>query len=71
MQARSKAGRLVEKRLGIYGGYLNRRRTATRKELVEWIEYYQKQVEQGNYSPKRATKIITYFQNLLNQVDDD
>ena len=70
-QARSKAGRLLQKRLGIYGGYLNRRRRASRKELTEWIEYYQKQAEQGNYCPMRAAKIITHFQNLLNQMDDD
>jgi hypothetical protein len=70
-QARSKAGRLLEKRLGIYGGYLNRRRRASRKELIEWIDYYQKQAEQGNYCPKRVSKIITHFQNLLNQMGGD
>ena len=70
-QSRSKAGQLLERRLGIYGGYLNRRRRASRKELTGWIEYYQKQTEQGNYCPKRAEKIIAHFQRLLDQMDDD
>jgi len=70
-QARSKAGRLLERQLGIYGGYLNRRRRASRKELTEWIVYYQKQAEQGNYCPKRAAKIITHFQRLLDQMDNN
>ena len=71
MQSRMREGRVFAKRLGIYGGYLNRRSRASRKELTEWIKYYQRQVSQGTYCPQRGAKIIAHFQRLLERMDDE
>jgi hypothetical protein len=69
MQQRMKDGKRYSKRQGIYGGYLNRRSRASRKELTEWIKNYQKQMDQGTFCPKRGAKIIAHFQKLLDRLD--
>jgi hypothetical protein len=70
-QSLLRAGEVLSKRLGIYGGYLNRRRRATRTELAEWIRYYQGRAERGEFCPKRAAKIIAHFQRILDRIDTD
>ena len=54
-----------EKRLGIYGGPLNRRRRGSVKELTEWIAHYRKEVAEGRFCPKRGAKIIARFEKQL------
>jgi hypothetical protein len=70
LQSQYRAGELLSKRFGIYGGFLNRRRRASRKELTDWIRCYQKQVSSGTYCPIRGGKIITHFQGLLDRLEE-
>ena len=70
-QSQWRAGEVLSKRLGIHGGYLNRRRRATRTELMEWIRHYRNQAERGDYCPKRAAKIVAHFRRILDRIDPD
>jgi hypothetical protein len=71
IQSEMKAGRVLAKRRGIYGGPMNLRRRGTACKLREWIKHYRKEVDEGRFCPKRGAKIIAHFEKLLEKSNHD
>ncbi len=71
MQSRHKEGALYDKRQGMKQDLLHRRRSGTVHALTEWIKYYTKKVESGEYCPIRGKKIIARFEKALAKKKQD
>lgn len=54
-------GRKVASRTALRSGRLNVRNQGTIKQLDEWIFYYQKRIDEGNFCPIRGQKLIAHF----------